>query len=276
MTPQERELLEGLFSRVRAAASGQRDAEADAFITEQVRQSPHAPYLLTQTVIVQEEALKAAAARLDELNARVAELERATDRSRQDTPSSFLGGIGKSLFGGGEAESRPASRGSVPSAGSAQAYSPGAAPGSAASTRGGIGMPNVPPPGGRWTQQGQPIGQAAGADGQQQGGGSFLKGALGAAAGVAGGMLLANSLSGLFKDSNPLGIAGAKAGEKTPGAADQSASAPASDQQQPWGSAAEQDARSASDEEFGADQGWDADEDPGDDLGDAGGWSEDI
>ena len=193
MTPQERELLEGLFSRVRAAASGQRDAEADAFITEQVRQSPHAPYLLTQTVIVQEEALKAAAARLDELNARVAELEQEAERGRQDTQSSFLGGIGKSLFGGGEAQSsappRPASRGSVPSAGSAQGYSVGAAPESPASTRGGIGMPNVPPPGGRWTQQGQPIGQGAGADGQQQGGGSFLKGALGAAAGVAGGML---------------------------------------------------------------------------------------
>lgn len=261
MTPQERELLEGLFARVRAASAAPRDAEAEAYIAEQARLAPHAAYLLSQTVIVQEEALKAAAAKIDELNARVGELEEA-QRAAQAQPSSFLGGVGKSLFGGGEP--RPAARGSVPSAGGLRDYS---APEPAAERPMGVGMPNAPAPGSRWTQQGRPLGAAE--QPQQGGGGSFLKGALGAAAGVAGGMLLANSLSGLLKDhGNPLGIADAKAGQKpeTPPAST------ASEQSQPWGADQRQDTSSAADDGYEEDPGWDDQAD----LGGGGDWSEDV
>jgi hypothetical protein len=257
MTPQERELLEGLFTRIRATSGGPRDHEADAFISEQMRQSPQAAYLLSQTVIVQEEALKAAAAKIDELNAQIADLE---DRARatQQQPSSFLGGIGKSFLGGDG--QRAASRGSVPSAGGPRDYS---APDAGAPRAAGIGMPNVPAPGSRWTQQGRPL--AAAPDAQQQaGGGSFLKGALGAAAGVAGGMLLANSLSGLFKDGNPAAGADAKAAQNSESHA---AATPASDQKSPWGADAQEDVRSAEDDGFADLSGWDANED-------SGGWSD--
>lgn len=59
MSPEERQLLVGLFERTKSAASGPRDQEAEAFITEQIRQQPAAPYLLAQTVIVQDQALQA-------------------------------------------------------------------------------------------------------------------------------------------------------------------------------------------------------------------------
>ena len=60
MTPEERQLLGGLFQRVASTESTPRDAEAEAFINDSVRQQPHAPYVLAQTVLVQQQALEAA------------------------------------------------------------------------------------------------------------------------------------------------------------------------------------------------------------------------
>ncbi|MDB5572741.1 MAG: putative periplasmic ligand-binding sensor protein [Hyphomicrobiales bacterium] len=244
MTPQERDLLAGLFDRIRTASAGPRDPEAEAFIAEAVRAAPAAPYLLSQTVIVQEEALKAAAARIEELQAKTQELEKAAGAS-----TSFLGGIGKSMFGGGDS----APRGSVPS------VSPRTD--AAASDS-------------RWTQQGsrwggggaapqpQGFGQPQGAPqagAQPQAGGSFLKGAMGAAAGVAGGMLLANSISGLLGGhNNPLGISSAKAGESK---SETQADKPAGESG--WGAARDEQTHAASHD--------DSDEDDSDDDDDAGG-----
>lgn len=191
MTPDERQLLAGLFDRIRNASGGQRDAEAEAFIADAVRQQPYAPYLLTQSVIVQEETLKAAAARIEELEGRVRELESAPKSS------SFLGGIGKSILGASQPQPQ-------------QPVQP-----DGRWTRG--GEPVAPPQqGGSWQRQDAPMQQPPmNAPMQQQagGGGGFLKGALGAAAGVAGGMLLANSLSGLFGANNPFGSSPAKAAD---------------------------------------------------------------
>ncbi len=203
MTPDERQLLSGLFDRIRNGASQPRDREADAFISDAVRSQPYAPYLLAQTVIVQEQALRAANDRLQQLEAQV----RQQGPSGQPEETGFLGSIGKSLFGTG-APSRP----SVP-------------------TTGGLGpapLPeephpaNAPQQGGPWNrggyapaqggyaapQGGYAPAQGGGfAAGGPQGGG-FLKGALGAAAGVAGGVLLADSIRGLFGGgNNPFGIA---------------------------------------------------------------------
>jgi hypothetical protein len=70
MQPQERELIAGLFGRLQPFESQPRDAEAEALIRELVARQPASPYLLVQTVLVQEQALKAAQERIAELEAR--------------------------------------------------------------------------------------------------------------------------------------------------------------------------------------------------------------
>ena len=70
MQSEERELITGLFGRLQPFESQPRDGEADALIKEGVARQPAAPYLLVQTVLVQEQALKAAQARIAELEAR--------------------------------------------------------------------------------------------------------------------------------------------------------------------------------------------------------------
>ena len=171
MTPEERQLLTELFERVRSASGNTRDPEAEAFIADQVRAQPYAPYLMAQAVIVQEEGLKKAAARIEEL-------EKA---QAQNQAAPQAGGFLGSMFGG----QRPS--GSVPSVGGA------------ARPSGPWGAGSVPVAGQTQQTYAQPAPQ----------GGSFLRNALGTAAGVAGGVLLANSLSSLFAGhNNTHGIAG--------------------------------------------------------------------
>ena len=69
MQAQERELIAGLFDRLRPFESQPRDPEAEALIRESVARQPASPYLLVQTVLVQEQALKAAQERIAELEA---------------------------------------------------------------------------------------------------------------------------------------------------------------------------------------------------------------
>jgi len=69
MTPEERQMLGGLFQRVNSAAATQRDPEAESFINDAVRTAPHSPYVLAQTVLVQQQALEAAANRISQLEA---------------------------------------------------------------------------------------------------------------------------------------------------------------------------------------------------------------
>ena len=61
MTPEERQMLAGLFDRVNAAGAQPRDAQAEALINDAVKSAPFAPYVLAQTVLVQQHALEAAA-----------------------------------------------------------------------------------------------------------------------------------------------------------------------------------------------------------------------
>jgi hypothetical protein len=70
MQSEERELITGLFGRLQPFESQPRDGEADALIKEGVARQPGAPYLLVQTVLVQEQALKAAQERIAELEAK--------------------------------------------------------------------------------------------------------------------------------------------------------------------------------------------------------------
>ncbi len=70
MQSQERELIGGLFGRLQPFEAQPRDSEAEALIKDAVARQPAAPYLLVQTVLVQEQALKAAQERIAELEAR--------------------------------------------------------------------------------------------------------------------------------------------------------------------------------------------------------------
>ena len=82
MQQQERDLIADLFGRLQQFENQPRDAEAERLIADYVGRQPSAVYLLTQTAIVQEEALKQAKARIAELESKASE-------------SSFLGSAPK-------------------------------------------------------------------------------------------------------------------------------------------------------------------------------------
>src|SRR5437660_6697308 len=98
MTPEERNLVIELFDRLATLEDAQRDPEAERLIRDGLRQAPNALYALVQTVLVQDEALKRA-------DARIRQLEGSSESPPPD--QSFLGSVRESLLG--------KSRGSVPS-----------------------------------------------------------------------------------------------------------------------------------------------------------------
>jgi hypothetical protein len=186
MSPEERQLLSSLFDRVRAAAPTPRDSDAEAFISQAVKEQPYAPYFLAQAVIMQEQGMKAAAEHIQQLEARVHELEQqgAGDHQQSQQSGGFLGGLG-SLFGGQSAPRGPAQAGGYAPQQQGRLYDDYAR--------------NAPPPqqsAGPWGQQ--PTGPWSQQPSMPSAGGSFLRGALGTAAGVAGGVMLADSLRSLF------------------------------------------------------------------------------
>jgi hypothetical protein len=165
MTPEERQLISGLFDRMRSFGSPEKDREAEALITEAVRALPDAPYMLVQSVLVQEQALQQAGDRIEALEEQVRKGQGAGQAAGS---GSFLGG----LFGGGRAESRGAS---VPAIG-------------ARATPSVYDGARTPPVQHATPLQAAPSPQAAG------GGGSFLRTAMATAVGVAGGMLAAGAI----------------------------------------------------------------------------------
>ncbi|MBV1706606.1 MAG: DUF2076 family protein [Hyphomicrobiales bacterium] len=177
MTPEEQNLLTHLFDRLKANGAAPRDPSAEAFINASLAQMPYAPYLLAQTVLVHEHTLAAAGARIQALEAELAQA-----RTPPSAPApSFLGNLGASLFGSPApaAAPRPEPR-----------PLPGAAPWGAQQP-----APAAPPP------QAGPWGAAP----AQAAAPSFLHSALTTATGVAGGMLAANALRGLFGGNSFMG-----------------------------------------------------------------------
>jgi hypothetical protein len=192
MSPEERQMIAGLFDRVRDAERAPRDREAEAYIADRAREAPNAAYTLAQVVLVQEQALGAAQRRIDELEAALRDTQARADVPAQQ--GGFLGGLG-SLFGGG-APARPSGPSWNREPGLGAPPRQGGGPGAYAPP-GGSNAFGAPPPAGPWGRaQPEPATQARG--------GSFLAGALTTAAGVAGGMLLANSIQGLFRSDPQL------------------------------------------------------------------------
>ncbi|HUK57732.1 MAG TPA: DUF2076 domain-containing protein [Stellaceae bacterium] len=169
MTPQERDLIAHLFDRLAQAESQAKDRDAEATIRDGMSRVPDAPYLLVQTVLIQDMALA-------EAEKHIKELEAQAKPAAPEQPTSFLA----------------AARGSVPSAGPwGRAPAPPSAP---APSAGG---------GSVWTNsaagQAMPV-QAGAAPSLAMPGASsgFLRSAATTAAGIAGGALLFNGISSLF------------------------------------------------------------------------------
>ena len=194
MSPEERQLLQGVFDRMRNNASAQRDPEADRLIADNVAQQPYSPYFLTQAVIVQEQALQAA-------NQRIQQLEQHVQQAGQGQSSG--GGFLSSIFGGGAARSQD----HVPAPQRPPVWNQGGAmpPQGQAPNQGYGQQPGYVPQqqGGPWGGQQAPMGG---------GGGGFLKGALGTAAGVAGGALMFEGIRGLMGGQGGFGGLGMGAG----------------------------------------------------------------
>lgn len=74
MNEAERDLIAGLFQRIRSVGATSRDPEAENFISEQVARQPHAPYAMAQTIVVQERALEEARQRVQQLERELTEL----------------------------------------------------------------------------------------------------------------------------------------------------------------------------------------------------------
>jgi hypothetical protein len=200
MTPQERELITKLFDRLTALENAPRDPDAERAIQEGLARAPHAVYPLVQTVLVQDEALKAANAKIEELQAELGE-----PQPEQQQGGGFLGTMRDSLFGRRE-EPRAGSVPSVRPGGSPFANAPGyrdqgyreegpppmGGPGYGGPGGGGYGGPGSPGYGG----PGAPgFGGYGGAPG---GGGSFLGTAAATAAGMIGGNLLLGGIRNML------------------------------------------------------------------------------
>jgi len=158
----DRELITGLANRLRQAHPVAKDPQVAEVIAQHIASQPDSLYLLVQAVLVQEDALRTAQARIAELQA------------AQPAQPAF---------------------GSAPAPGyGAQAYG---APGYA---QPGYGQPAAQPGGGGFMSRMFGQNRDAAPMGAPQGGagGGFLKTAAAAAAGVAGGALLFQGLNGMF------------------------------------------------------------------------------
>jgi hypothetical protein len=184
MTPQERQLMAELFTRLASLENSPRDPDAEAMIREGFRRAPNAAYALVQTVLVQDEALKAANNKIQDYEQQFGGPQPAPQQEQRG----FLDTMRDNIFGRDEPP-----RGSVPRV--PQGGAPmGAPPGYGGGDpwgRGAAPAQGYAPQGYAQPGYGQP-----GAPMQQQGGGgsSFLGTAAAAAAGVIGGSLLMNGI----------------------------------------------------------------------------------
>lgn len=183
MNSEEQTLIDGLFSRLQQAEtnSAPRDAQAEARIKEHLTRQPAAGYFMTQAILVQEAAVKSLDAQNKQLAQQVQQLQAELQSAKAQTaaPAPSGGGFLSSIFGGSSreapAQSAPPSNGGWREPGRQSFNSPPPQQNFGA-----------PPPQQNYAPQQPPVG------------GGFLGGALKTAAGVAGGVMLAQGISSLF------------------------------------------------------------------------------
>jgi uncharacterized protein len=183
MTPEERQLLAALADRIKAAPVQQRDAEADDALRLLVQQRPDTAYLLAQTVLMQDFALRNAQAQITDLQNRL----QAAEQAKPASGGSFLG----NLFG--SSPPPPPARPARPQ------YRP---PGPSTVPPAGPWARQAPPPGaGYYIPPGAPVLQPAQSS-------SFLQQAATTAVGIAGGALLFEGIQSLFAPHYGTGFLG--------------------------------------------------------------------
>jgi uncharacterized protein len=191
MTPQERQMIDDLFDRVSKLESAPRDPDAMAAISQGLRQAPNGVYALVQTVLLQDEALKRA-------NSRIQELEAASAPAQNQSGGGFLDSMRESVFGHGQPHGsvpnvRPPESPSRPVWNSGQVMQQAQSPGQYNQA------PYGQPPYGQAPSGQPPYGAPAAPMG---GGGSFLGTAAAAAAGSIGGSLLLGSIRSMMGGSH--------------------------------------------------------------------------
>lgn len=176
MNSEEQTLIDGLFSRLQQAEtdSAPRDAQAEARIKEHMARQPAVGYYMTQSILVQEHALQSLDAQNKQQAQQIQQLQDELQRAKATQPAPASGGgFLSSIFGGSSRDPQPA-----PSNSGVGWREP---------ARPAFGQPapqqNYQPPQ-------APVAAPAGS--------GFLGGAMKTAAGVAGGVLLAEGISSLF------------------------------------------------------------------------------
>lgn len=162
LNPDDRRAIAGLFDRLAEAErqAPQRDREAEDLIRSELGRHPAAPYYMAQTIVVQQQALEMAQARIEALETEAAQRGR--------------GGLFGGLFDDGRGRQNPAdSRGMQRSRG------------------GPWDRQNDRQDDRQSDRQDQRFAQ-------QGGGGGFLAGAAQTALGVAGGVLIGNAIASMF------------------------------------------------------------------------------
>ncbi|EHH69137.1 DUF2076 domain-containing protein [Gluconobacter morbifer] len=197
MNNEERDLISRFIARVGGAQQGSSfgqqqtpalppiDPEADRFIADNFQKYPEARYRITQMAVVQEAALAQAQNRIRQLEFQLQQAQQQIAQLQQQGGNKSSGGLFGGLFGG----NKQANAAPPPGWGANQSAPP----------------PNYAAGGPQ--NYGYPPGYQPGMF--QRGGTGFLGSALTTAAGVAGGMMTANALEGLFSDHH--GAAGGDA-----------------------------------------------------------------
>jgi hypothetical protein len=175
MTPQERDLLTNLVTRLRQSPPQQRDPEAEAMINDLIRDKPDIPYVLAQTVLIQDYALHQA-------QSRIADLE----QQLQGQPAKESGGFLSAIFGGSKPPAQRPQPQPAPYQQPAYQPQPAYAPAPAAGPWGQPSQGYAAAPQG-FAPQGFASGQP-----------SFLRSAATTAAGIAGGALLFEGIESLM------------------------------------------------------------------------------
>ena len=172
MTPQERELIDGLIQRIRNTQVTNKDTEAEQHLQQGLAGYPDAVYVLAQTVLVQQYGLTQAQQQIQQLQA-------ALDEARQHASQAGGGSFLSKIFGGSSASQQGSGQGYTAAQ---QSYQP-------VNNSGYPSAPYAQP--GYGTPYAQPVSYAPA-------GGGFLRGALQTAAGVAAGEMVFQGMEGLF------------------------------------------------------------------------------
>jgi hypothetical protein len=192
MNSEEQTLIDGLFSRLQQAEtdSAPRDAQAEARIKEHLTRQPAAGYFMTQAILVQEAAIKSLDEQNKQLTQQVQQLQAELQSAKAQTAApASSGGFLSSIFGGASRDPQPApTQSAAPSNGGWR--EPGRPSFNSQPPQQNFGAPAAQQNFGAPPQQNYAP--------QQPAGSGFLGGALKTAAGVAGGVMLAQGISSLF------------------------------------------------------------------------------